>query len=96
MSLSHVIGGGAVVAIVLSMSAIAQSEIRGTVTEIQDDGRKLVLKTSAGKATTVGVSGSRTKVTAGGKEGSLAAVKAGMTCTATGSAGAEATSLDCS
>ena len=96
MSLSHVIGGGAVVAIVLSMSALAQSEKRGTVTEVQEAGHKVVLKTSAGKTTTVDISETRTKVTAGGKEGSLAAVKAGMTCTATGSAGAEATSLDCS
>ena len=62
---------------------------------MQEGGRKVVLKTSDGKTATVGISGSRTKVTIGGQPGNRDAIKAGMTCTAVGAEGADATSLDC-
>ena len=84
------------VAIVLSATAIAQStNMQGTVTAVEEGGRKVMLKTADGKMATVNVSGSRTKLTVGGKEGSRDDIKAGMTCTAVGAAGADATSLDC-
>ena len=92
MRIRHVFGGAALVAIV-SFPALAQSQ--GTVSEVQEGGRKVVLKTSDGKTTTVGISGSRTKVTIGGQAGSRDAIKAGMTCTAVGTEGSDATSLDC-
>ena len=95
MSIRHVIGAAAAVAVALSLSAIAQSGAQGTVTEVQEGGRKVVLKTSDGKTTTVGVSGSRTKVTIAGQAGSREAIKAGMVCTAAGADGSDATSLDC-
>ena len=96
MSLSHVMGGAAVVAIALSAAAIAQStSMQGTVTGVEDGGRKVMLKTADGKSATVNVSGSRTKVMVAGKEGSREAIKAGMTCTAMGPASGDATSLDC-
>ena len=96
MSLRYIFGGAAIVAIALSATAIAQSTgMQGTVTGVEDGGRKVMLKTADGKVATVAVSGSRTKVMVGGKEGSRDAIKAGMTCTATGPEGADATSLDC-
>jgi FlaG/FlaF family flagellin (archaellin) len=95
MSIRPVIGGAAAVAIALSLSAIAQSGMQGTVTEVQDGGRKVVLKTSDGKMTTVGVSGSRTKVTIAGKPANRDNIKVGMSCTAVGAEAADATGLDC-
>jgi len=95
MSIRHVMGGAAAVAVALSLSAIAQSGAQGTVTEVQEGGRKVVLKTADGKMTTVSVSGSRTKVTIGGKPGNRDNIKAGMACTAVGAEASDATSLDC-
>ncbi len=95
MSIRVIIGGAAAVAVALSLSAIAQSGAQGTVTEVQDGGRKVVLKTTDGKTTTVSISGSRTKVTIGGQPGNRDNIKAGMTCTAAGAEGSDATSLDC-
>jgi hypothetical protein len=95
MSIRPVIGGAAAVAVALSLSAIAQSGAQGTVTQVEDGGRKVVLKTTDGKTTTVSVSGSRTKVTIAGKPGNRDNIKAGMTCTAAGAEGSDATSLDC-
>ena len=95
MSLQYAFGGAGALAVVLSLSTIAQSATQGTVAEVQEDGRKLVLKTSDGRTTTVAMSGSRTKVTIGGKAGTREAVKAGMTCTATRAGSTDATALDC-
>ena len=96
MSIRYLFGGAAIVAIALSATAIAQStNMQGTVTGVEEGGRKVMLKMADGKTATVNVSGSRTKVMVGGKEGSRDAIKAGMTCTAMGAAGADATSLDC-
>jgi hypothetical protein len=95
MRIYHVIGGAALIGIALSVSAFAQSGAQGTVTEVQEGGRKVVLKTTDGKTTTVSVSGSRTKVSIAGQPGNRDAIKAGMTCTAVGAEGADATSLDC-
>jgi archaeosine-15-forming tRNA-guanine transglycosylase len=94
MSLQYAFGGAAALAVVLSLSTIAQAT-QGTVAEVQEDGRKLVLTTSDGKMTTVAMSGSRTKVTIGGQASTRAAIKAGMTCTATGTGSTDATALDC-
>lgn len=95
MSLTHIFGGAAVIVAVLSVSAVAQSGMQGSITDVQEGGRKVVLKTSDGKTMTVGVSASRTKVTVAGKEAKRDDLKAGLTCTAVGAAGADATSLDC-
>ncbi|HEX2725763.1 MAG TPA: hypothetical protein VHN20_08095 [Beijerinckiaceae bacterium] len=91
----RVLGLSAALAVALSGAAFAQASVQGSVTEVQEGGRKVVLKTSDGKTTTVSVSGSRTKVTVGGAAGSRESIKAGMTCTAAGPAGADATALDC-
>ena len=95
MSIRHVIGAAAAVAVALSLSAIAQSGAQGTVTEVQEGGRKVVLKTTDGKTTTVSISGSRTKITIGGQPGNRDNIKAGMACTAVGAEASDATSLDC-
>lgn len=89
----RVLGLSAIMALASSGAAFAQ--VQGSVTDVQDGGRKVVLKTSDGKSTTVNVSGSRTKITVGGAAGTREAIKAGMTCSAVGAAGADATSLDC-
>jgi hypothetical protein len=41
------------------------------------------------------ISGSRTKVTIGGKAGDRGAIKAGMDCTVKGAAGGEASEISC-
>ena len=96
MNASPILGAAAMVAVALSVSALAQSTgTQGTVTEVQDGGRKVVLKMKDGKAMTASVSGSRTKVMIAGQPCDRAAIKAGMTCTVVGAEGADATSLDC-
>ena len=95
MNISPVIGVAAAVAVVLSLSAVAQSGPQGTVTEVQDGGRKIVLKTAQGRIATVAISDSHTRIIIDGKEGSGEAILPGMTCIATTSSGDEATSLAC-
>jgi hypothetical protein len=93
MNTRRVLGLSAIMTVALSGAALAQ--VQGSVTDVQDGGRKVMIKTSDGKTTTVSVSGSRTKVTVGGAAGTREAIKAGMTCKVVGAEGADATSLDC-
>ena len=91
----RVVGLSAILAVALSTTAFAQASTQGSVTDVQDGGRKVMIKTTDGKTTTISISGSRTKVTIAGQPGTREAIKAGMTCTAVGPAGADATTLDC-
>jgi hypothetical protein len=95
MNTRRVCGLSAVIAVAWSGAALAQASMQGSVTDVQDGGRKVMIKTSDGKTTTVNVSGSRTKVMIAGAAGTREAIKAGMMCTVVGAAGADATSLDC-
>jgi tripartite-type tricarboxylate transporter receptor subunit TctC len=53
----------------------------GTITKVIKEGRRLEMKRADGKTVKTSVSGSRTKVTIGGKAAKRKNVKAGMTCT---------------
>ncbi|MFT5539985.1 MAG: tripartite-type tricarboxylate transporter receptor subunit TctC [Alphaproteobacteria bacterium] len=67
----------------------------GKVTALKKGGRQIVINYK-GKKVMAKVSGSRTKITVGGKEAARKAVKIGMTCTFTyPSAGSEAKKVDC-
>jgi tripartite-type tricarboxylate transporter receptor subunit TctC len=67
----------------------------GKVTATKKGGRQIVIDYK-GKSVMAKVSGSRTKVTVGGKKAKRKAVKVGMTCTFTYSApGSEAKKVDC-
>jgi len=72
-------------AMMISTDAMAKS---GKVEAVENGGRKVTI---AGK--TYKISGSRTKVTIGGKEGDRGEIKVGMTCDAKGSK--EAKTVDC-
>ncbi len=68
----------------------------GTIGELQDENRKLVLKLKDGKTFTVKVSGSRTNLKIGGQKGDRAALKVGQACVVEApSDGEEASAIDC-
>ncbi len=92
MSLSHVIGGAAIVAIALSLSAISQSRTQRAGAQAQDGSRAILVGTSGG-TTTSGISGSPAKVTIGG-EGGRGGAKPSGACTANSKA-ADTAGLDC-
>jgi tripartite-type tricarboxylate transporter receptor subunit TctC len=74
---------------------IEMAKHTGKVTATKRGGRRIVIMYK-GKNVTAKVSGSRTKITVGGKKAKRKAVKVGMTCTFTyPGAGQEATNVDC-
>lgn len=82
-------------AIMESRPTLSMVKHTGKVTATEDDGRSISLDYK-GKTVTAKVSGSRTKITVGGKAAKRKSVKVGMTCTFTYMrAGAEAKSVDC-
>jgi tripartite-type tricarboxylate transporter receptor subunit TctC len=74
----------------------AAAPAKGTIAELKDDARKLVLKLDDGKTFEAEVSGSRTEITVAGQKADRKSLKAGMNCTveAPGS-GAEAKAITC-
>ncbi len=69
---------------------------KGTIAELKDDARKLVLKLDDGKSLEAEVSGSRTEITVAGQKSDRKALKTGMTCTVDApSSGGEAKSIAC-
>jgi tripartite-type tricarboxylate transporter receptor subunit TctC len=67
----------------------------GKVTATEKGGRKITVD-AKGKKVSAGISGSRTKVTVGGKDAKRSAIKAGMTCAISLPPGSkEATKVDC-
>ncbi|HEU0072001.1 MAG TPA: tripartite tricarboxylate transporter substrate-binding protein [Alphaproteobacteria bacterium] len=77
--------------------AVAKVETpKGTIAELKDDAREVVLKQADGKMFNAKVSGSRTTITVAGKEGDRKALKAGMACEITAVAsGEEASKIAC-
>jgi len=70
--------------------------IKGTIADLKDENRKLVLKTADGKTFEAAVSGSRTEITVGGQKGDRKELKTGMTCSVDApSSGAEAKTIAC-
>jgi tripartite-type tricarboxylate transporter receptor subunit TctC len=73
-----------------------EPKIEGSITELQDDGRKIVLKLKDGKSFTAGVSGSRTKLEIAGAKADRKALKVGQNCSVTAPGdGQEASAIDC-
>jgi len=76
--------------------ATAAAGMKGTVAELKNDARQLVLKTTDGKMFEAQISGSRTEITVAGQKGDRNSIKAGMTCTVDApSSGAEAKTISC-
>jgi hypothetical protein len=74
---------------------IEMSKHTGKLAKIVDGGRRIVVNAN-GKDVTAGISGSRTKITVGGKAAKRSAFKEGMTCTVTAAPGSkEAANVDC-
>jgi tripartite-type tricarboxylate transporter receptor subunit TctC len=68
----------------------------GTISDLQDGNRKLVLKLADGKTFEASVSGSRTEITVGGKKSDRNSMKTGMTCSVVApKSGAEAKTIAC-
>jgi tripartite-type tricarboxylate transporter receptor subunit TctC len=69
---------------------------KGTIADLQDGNRKVVLKLADGKTFEAAVSGSRTEITVGGQKSDRNAMKTGMTCSIEApSSGAEAKKIAC-
>jgi tripartite-type tricarboxylate transporter receptor subunit TctC len=69
---------------------------KGTISDLQDGNRKVVLKLADGKTFEAAVSGSRTEITIGGQKSDRNAMKTGMTCSIEApSSGAEAKTIAC-
>ena len=69
---------------------------KGTISDLQDGNRKVVLKLDDGKMFEASVSGSRTEITVGGQKSDRNAMKTGMTCSIEApSSGAEAKTIAC-
>jgi tripartite-type tricarboxylate transporter receptor subunit TctC len=74
----------------------AAAGTKGTVTELKNDGRQIVLKLPDGKTFEAAISGSRTEITVAGQKGDRTSIKSGMTCTVDASGGAaEARTISC-
>ena len=70
--------------------------MKGTVAELRDDGRQVVLKLADGKTFEAAISGSRTEVTVAGQKGDRKSIQTGMTCAVDApSSGAEAKTVSC-
>jgi hypothetical protein len=69
---------------------------KGTIADLQDGNRKVVLKLADGKTFEASVSGSRTEITVGGNKSDRNALKTGMNCSVQApSSGAEAKTIAC-
>ena len=72
------------------------AKTEGSISAVEDGGRKIVFKLKDGKTFTAGVSGSRTKVKIAGKDGGRDDLKVGLNCTfAAPAEGQEATEIAC-
>ena len=77
-------------------TAAAAAGQKGTVAELKNGARQIVLTVEGGKTFEAEISGSRTQITVAGQKAERDALKAGMTCTVDApSAGAEAKSISC-
>jgi tripartite-type tricarboxylate transporter receptor subunit TctC len=77
-------------------TAAAATGQKGTVAELKNGARQIVLTVDGGKTFEAEISGSRTQITVAGQKAERDALKAGMTCTVDApSAGAEAKSISC-
>jgi hypothetical protein len=84
------------VAVVLAVAALADATGgAGSVAEVRDQGRKVLLTTSEGRTRTVRVSDQTTRIVIAGHAGVPEAIKAGMTCTFVGADGGDAAKIDC-
>jgi hypothetical protein len=69
---------------------------KGTIAELKDDNRKVVIKLADGKTFEAAVSGSRTEITVGGQKSDRKVMKVGMTCAIEApNSGAEAKIIAC-
>src|SRR5918997_521826 len=74
----------------------AAAPMKGTIAELKDGARKIVLNVSGGKTFEAEISGSRTEITIAGQKGDRKDLKSGMTCTVDApSSGAEAKTIAC-
>jgi tripartite-type tricarboxylate transporter receptor subunit TctC len=74
----------------------AAAAMKGTIAELKDGARKIVLDVSGGKTFEAEISGSRTEITIAGKKSDRKDLKSGMTCTVDApSSGAEAKTIAC-
>jgi hypothetical protein len=70
--------------------------VKGTIAELKDDGRQVVLHLDDGKTFEAAISGSRTEVMVAGQKGDRKSIKTGMTCTVDAPrSGAEAKAVSC-
>lgn len=77
-------------------AAAAAAAIKGTIAELKDSNRKLVLKLADGKTFEAEISGSRTEITVAGQKSDRNGIKTGMTCSVDApSSGAEAKAIAC-
>jgi tripartite-type tricarboxylate transporter receptor subunit TctC len=77
-------------------AAPAATAHKGTVQELKNNARGIVIKLDDGKTFEAEISGSRTEITIAGQKAERTALKAGQTCTVDApSAGAEAKSIVC-
>jgi tripartite-type tricarboxylate transporter receptor subunit TctC len=78
------------------MAKADEAKTEGSISEVQDGGRKVVFKLKDGKTFTAGVSGSRTKIKVAGKDGSRNDLKVGQNCAFAAPAnGQEASAIEC-
>jgi tripartite-type tricarboxylate transporter receptor subunit TctC len=74
----------------------AAAPMKGTIAELKDGARKIVLNVSGGKTFEAEISGSRTEITIAGQKGDRKDLKSGMTCTVDApSSGGEAKTIAC-
>jgi tripartite-type tricarboxylate transporter receptor subunit TctC len=77
-------------------AAAAAPAMKGTIAELKDGNRKLVLKLADGKTFEAEISGSRTEITVAGQKSDRNGIKTGMTCSVDApSSGAEAKAIAC-
>ncbi|MEX0840910.1 MAG: tripartite tricarboxylate transporter substrate-binding protein [Xanthobacteraceae bacterium] len=78
------------------VAKIESPKFEGAISEIQNEGRAIVLKLKDGKDFTAKISGSRTKLQIAGQKGDRGALKVGQACVVESPAnGEEATLVDC-
>lgn len=85
----------AVAAIVTMSATSAFAQTKGTISALDNGNREFTLKTADGKEVKGKISGSGTKVTVKGAEGTRDSLKVGMTCAVAGPAGDTATTVAC-
>ena len=91
--LASALGGALALGMIALPLDTADAEVvKGKVTKIERGGRTIHMGDKSAK-----ISGSRTKVTLGGKDGDRGDIKVGMECTADlkGESGSEAKTIDC-